>query len=333
VRGPRGPVLRLGWHAWGFGVVVAALAAVASTPWIALGVLAAAAVVWLVGSVRALARRDGTLVARLVGVASLGFAVLLGLPGRLEARSWESWGLRSSVALGALLTLCAMLAVALVHASVLGLRKGRRWGALAQWLWAAVAFPLLVAGMFIALEPRSGAPFLVLVCAAVWLSGLVWAAQEKRLLPPRLVGALLAVGLLAAWPPVSLDAGRDAIAEAIFLHQLQRRDARGCFLSIDGHDPDAELLRRVAEAAPGVRRVSEAKPAPNRYVFGGRDVPEGAILKVDARSFGRSWRSPGLVTAEGGYYSGPLAAAGYTYWLAWRFGRWVVVEERTNWVS
>jgi hypothetical protein len=57
----------------------------------------------------------------------------------------------------------------------------------------------------------------------------------------------------------------------------------------------------------------------------------GVVYRV--ASIRRSRGNPMTVEVEGSTYLGPLAANGGTYYVAWLFGYWVVVDYDMRWVS
>lgn len=257
-------------------------------------------------------------------------AVALSLPQPVDLK--YTFVHRGSVAGSVLIILGVMLIVGIVLVSAMGLGRGRKPGALAQWLWLSIGFPVAVIGALLAMSSPTSAMPVMVVTVAVWLSGMVWAGEQKTRLQPRFVGLAVVVAFTAFWPPISLDANREAIAEAVFLHQLEGSDGSGRFLSIDGHDPKPDFVRRITAVAPAIAPASAAKRGADQCLIG-VGGEHGAILFVDTRSLRRSWVEPGFVRIEGGGHSGPLEGAGYTYLLRWWFGRWVVVDERMNWVS
>jgi len=318
------------WHACGYWALAVALGGFVPMPTLAVGLLGVALLYGLFGLLRAIVRRDSTVIARCVGICALVSAVVLSLPQPGDLR--YAFGHRGSVAGSVLIILGVMLIVGIVLVSAMRLGRGRRPGALAQWLWPSIGFPIAVIGAFLAMSSPTSARPVMVVAVAVWLGGMLCAGEQKTRLLPRFVGLAVIVAFPAFWPPVSLDANREAIVEAVFLHQLEWSDGSGRFLSIDGHDPSPDLVRRVAAVAPAIRPASAAKWDSDDYVTG-VGGERGEILFVDTRSLKRSWVVPGFVRIEGGGHSGPLEAAGYTYLLTWKFGRWVLVDEQMNWVS
>ena len=56
---------------------------------------------------------------------------------------------------------------------------------------------------------------------------------------------------------------------------------------------------------------------------------QGRIFRVESVE----WTCDDEVQVEGGYFENGLSATGMTYQVEWEGGRWVVTDERMNWIS
>ncbi len=330
--------LVLGWHAWGYWVLTVALAAAAPMSWMALAILAVYVAFWLFGVVRAVVQRDSTLVARCVGFVVFALAWLTLLMPDDPERIFsfldlpESWGGRLGLAFALAFTLAGIFFIGLIHAGlrwrVYGARAARSSRA---WQWPSVGFPLSVFVGMLLLQFVWWAPWLALVVfAVVWLCGLVWAREVGERLRPRWIGLGAAACLLAGWPPISVDANRDAIAEVVLRRELVGSRSTS-FLRIEGGDPSVGLLRRLSELGRRIKPSSAAGSNSNGWVIDPETGKTATTCWIT--SIRRSWLSPCAVEVRVGSAGGPLCGAGYTYWVAWCFGRWVVVSERMDWIS
>lgn len=324
--GKRG--LLLFWHAWGYWVLTVALAAAAPMEWMAVAIVAVYVAFWLFGVVRAALRRDSTVVVRCVGFAGFALAWLAFLvPEDFKLRwFWGDWQSRLRLALVLAVCLAGMLLIALVHAGLTWRSHGRR----SRWRWPAVLFPLVVFGAMLLFQFVPWAAGLaLLVFAVVWLCGLAWACEAGERLLPRCVGLGVAAGLLAAWPPVSLAASRDDIAELVLRHEMALSSCTS-FVEVEGEDASGELLRRLSVLG-SVKPGSAAGHDEHRCVIDHETGNGATILWVG--SIRRSVLNPCAIEVKVGCAGGPLCGSGETYWVAWWFGRWVVVAKEFDWVS
>jgi len=299
--------------------------------WAAAAILAACVLFYLFGVVRAAVQRDSTLLARGVGFTFFAlalFPVWLERGRFLGLLFWRSWRHRFDVAVGSSIVMAGMLLVALVHAGLTWrvYRRGSR--SPRGWLWPSVGYPLLFLATVMLLQFIWWCAWLAtLVFAVVALCGLVWAREVGERMRPRWIGLGACFLLLAAWPPVSIDANREDIAEAVLRRGISGHGGT-VFVRVTGEDPSEDLVRRLSVLGRRIKPASAAGKNLYGWVIDTETVETAAIHSV--RSIRRSWVNPCTVEVEA---SGPLAGDGYTYWVAWWFGRWFVVDEDMTWVS
>lgn len=136
-------------------------------------------------------------------------------------------------------------------------------------------------------------------------------------------------------PPESRDAAEASVYEAVFRH-LFRHNASAArsrvdyyFLAIgDGEDPPPALLARFAGHVPKVEPVSASRSSP-QGVRHEEDGGKGLVFRIEALR----WLDADTAEVEGGYFEASLSASGNTHRVERRRGRWVVVDDRRNWIS
>ena len=113
------------------------------------------------------------------------------------------------------------------------------------------------------------------------------------------------------------------IRETVFRHQFMKNSsavqqkAKAYFLSIDGKDPDAEILRRFEGHQPPVRAGSEFKER------------EGLKFTVgDVK-----WINNNTVEVSGGYHEHGKSASGNRYRVARKSGKWRVEKDELLFIS
>ena len=127
------------------------------------------------------------------------------------------------------------------------------------------------------------------------------------------------------------------IAETTFRYQFDhtpyKENVPYFFLELFGKDPKADFLSRFKDNIPPVRKGSEFK--------------YDSLKGHKSNSIEPTYRERGLkfyvkkikrlsdtkVEVFGCYYIGPLAAAGYTYTVEFKNGKWVVTAIKMDWIS
>lgn len=122
------------------------------------------------------------------------------------------------------------------------------------------------------------------------------------------------------------------IAEAVFCHLLRQftanqRHPMGYYLALQGHEPDAALLRRLQALAPGVQPRSHCRVSTRTGVTDRATGAAGVILEVTSMS----WRHAAAVEVVGGYYTTPWHAAALWYHVEYDGARWIVTAARELW--
>lgn len=107
------------------------------------------------------------------------------------------------------------------------------------------------------------------------------------------------------------------IAEVVFRDFIDGSSDRAYYLSLTGHDPDQRFLDRFTGRNPPVQAASAFSPG------------SGTLLKIDWIRSVTQFQAE----ADGEWYVGPLAAAGWRLTLELRNGIWVVIDRKTLWVS
>jgi len=158
------------------------------------------------------------------------------------------------------------------------------------------------------------------------------------------LGLAVAVAGCSSPPPGPRSAHREDICEAVFRHELEGHlgvaEVEVYFLTIEGQDPSADFLARFADLPRPVRPGSWATRRGMSEAMSRRRVAwrgmidketgmQGRILHIDSLE----WASDDEVLIEGGYYENPLSAAGTTYEVEWKGGRWIVTGECCHWIS
>jgi hypothetical protein len=338
-------LLTLTWHTLGYWAVAYAVAGFAGRGLEPLWVLGAFAVGWLIGLAWAAVRRKRTVLVRVVGLLLAALPIVGSKVGNPQM-TWVEFGdwfvLRRPdrfvhgllMALG-LFAIVALLQVLFARA----IRKQARRRGLdpVRPGWHAFVFPIVFAAalLIVQLFPRVA---LLVLCAGVtvWIFGLLGAVERRETLTPRWIGLALAVIVIGGWPPVPLDAFDAEIAVAVLRYEMADADGL-CFVEVRGEDPSADVLRGLADLPVRVRPASAAVYPNWIENESARDVTDrdtgetGVVYSI--ASIRRSVGNPMTVEVGGSTYSGPLAAGGGTYYVAWLFGHWVVVDYDLHWVS
>jgi hypothetical protein len=127
------------------------------------------------------------------------------------------------------------------------------------------------------------------------------------------------------------------IAEATFRYQFDHaphiENVQYYFLELFGKDPRADFLSRFKDHMPPVRKGSEFK---YDSLKGQKSIPVQTThrergLKFYVKRIKRL--SDNRVEVFGCYFIGPLAAAGYTYTVEFKNGKWVVTAVTMDWIS
>lgn len=145
----------------------------------------------------------------------------------------------------------------------------------------------------------------------------------------------MAVVVTVLPPPWQDDDIREAVFRHLFTHNASglQAGADAYYLAVGpfGLDPSDGFLKRFRDHKPPVRRVSECRPPADsndrpRSVKTGRQGPIFRVTfvrRVGLREF----------EVKGGYYEGLLSGSGNTYRVRLVNGRWVVVQDRMDWIS
>lgn len=135
------------------------------------------------------------------------------------------------------------------------------------------------------------------------------------------LGAILTAVLLAASTAIceqERGGGPDLeMCEVVFRYQFQhlRSDATAHFLKIMGHDPSPDLLKRLADTWPPVRKASDFR------------VGSGILFEIT--KFQRINKGAAIVTAW--HYTGPHSGAEQKFWMSFKDGNWVISKVEDGW--
>ena len=123
----------------------------------------------------------------------------------------------------------------------------------------------------------------------------------------------------------------DDIREAVFRYQLREFNSIINFLSVGNNDddPSEELMNRLRAHEPLVKKVSQCTADMNEGVKDKETGAQGIILRAGSIK----WINKTTVEVKGGYYADGLAASGNTYRVVLKDGKWVVEEDRMDWIS
>lgn len=128
------------------------------------------------------------------------------------------------------------------------------------------------------------------------------------------------------------------ICEALFRYEFTRFGAPTSnvyFLAIGdpkgvgGKDPDEAILGRFTTHTPRIARRSEATYSLQDGATDTKTHESGIIFYAGAVR----WISDLEVEIAGGYVEAGRSAAGYTYVLKWKWGRWVVDRTQIQWIA
>jgi hypothetical protein len=116
------------------------------------------------------------------------------------------------------------------------------------------------------------------------------------------------------------------IYEAVFLYQfghnnsISQQKAKAYYLTIgtNNENPSDNFIKRFKSHKPKVLKISEFDRNKNVLIF--------KITKLQ-------WISATEVEVTGGWKENPLSAAGGTYRVKKRNGKWVVLKYQNQWIS
>lgn len=131
--------------------------------------------------------------------------------------------------------------------------------------------------------------------------------------------------------------------EAVFRHQLTHNES--AFIDIDTFcieitkasdtwassrsDPPQKMIERLNDGRYRVRKGADCD-----YNGGNGVVEKGSSKPALVLRAGEiSWKSSKRVAITGGYYYASEGASGNVYYLEKRDGKWLVVEDKTIWLS
>ncbi|HUN55855.1 MAG TPA: hypothetical protein VMU29_11925 [Smithella sp.] len=127
------------------------------------------------------------------------------------------------------------------------------------------------------------------------------------------------------------------IAETTFRYQFDHAPYKGnvpfFFLELFGKDPNSNFLSRFKDHIPPIRRGSEFKDDSLKI---NKSVSSEPTIRVRGVKFyvkNIKRLSDTTVEVFGCYYVGPLAAAGYTYTVEFKNGKWAVTAVKMDWIS
>jgi len=135
----------------------------------------------------------------------------------------------------------------------------------------------------------------------------------------------------ARWRAAQADGIREVVLrQAMKAYAPVYREKTGLYyLQVDGKDPSRRLIQRFSRERLPVKPNSQAAPA---ELMGHKDPATGKRGKLfwvrDLR-----WLPDGRATLQGGYHWHGRAAAGATYTLVHRDGRWTITGTDGQWVS
>ena len=120
--------------------------------------------------------------------------------------------------------------------------------------------------------------------------------------------------------------------EAVFRYQLQQPlldypQVPRYYLALQGHDPDAALLRRLRELTPWVQPLSQCRVTAREGVTDRTTGARGVIVQV-ARL---TWVHGAAADVVGGYYITHRHAAGLRYRVEHRGHDWAVTTVHLLW--
>jgi hypothetical protein len=148
--------------------------------------------------------------------------------------------------------------------------------------------------------------------------------------------AFVAFGYVMHYRTTTRVQDEDNIRETVFNHQFLHNASGGqqrvsnFYISVENGDPSDDFLKRFQNRKPAVRKVSQLPSNADqdkKEII--EDVEDGVIFRITKIA----WTDKNTVEVEGGYYESGLSASGNTYTVTYRFGKWVVTEDRMNWIS
>ena len=152
----------------------------------------------------------------------------------------------------------------------------------------------------------------------------------KRLLAVTVILAATASGVCAQTNlPAALD-----IAEAVFRYQFEhnasgvKTNAAAYFISIKGQDITDAFMKKFEGHQPPVKRASESASKSNGVVDPTTGMPAVVFGIEQIRLM-----SPEEAIVEGGYFEGGLSSSGNTFTVRRENGKWVVTQDKMNWIS
>jgi hypothetical protein len=124
----------------------------------------------------------------------------------------------------------------------------------------------------------------------------------------------------------------EEICEAVFRYQLQqpladRPQPPRYYLALRGRDPREAFLRRLRDLTPWVQPLSQCRVTARDGVIDRATGARGVIVQVTRLA----WVHAAAVDVVGGYYIGPLHAAGLRYRVEFNRRRWTVTTAHLLW--
>jgi hypothetical protein len=152
----------------------------------------------------------------------------------------------------------------------------------------------------------------------------------------RHIAALVAV-LITSCSSVQFASDDEALIAESVLRSLYGNNASagqsnkvGASLCINGKDPSPEFLKRFNNLHPEPLACSASEYNENlgELVKRGTTKPMISFSVADIKITSRD-----NAIATGGYYEASLSSAGYSFKLTRVDGKWIVQEQRMNWIS
>jgi hypothetical protein len=108
-------------------------------------------------------------------------------------------------------------------------------------------------------------------------------------------------------------------------------DFKVFFLEVEDKDPSDDFMGRFPDISRKLKKMSDSEVAKSvRIPVVDKGTQEhGIIFSVD----GIRWLGKSHVKVEGGYHCDGLCAAGYTFDVRLKEGKWVVTRQKMHWIS
>jgi hypothetical protein len=124
----------------------------------------------------------------------------------------------------------------------------------------------------------------------------------------------------------------EEVCEAVFRYQLQqpladRPQPPRYYLVLRGSDPREAFLHRLRDLTPWVQPLSQCRVTARDGVIDRVTGARGVIVQVTRLT----WVHAAAVDVVGGYYIGPLHAAGLRYRVEFNRRRWIVTTAHLLW--